>query len=106
MAMLKEDCILENETDCATIHIWDNMITTLKNGASYDIRNLSVKTLNRKTPLGTIITTTFSEFDPVVNSIEGKNLLSNIRQTISLSEFKFTDKVNAFMLCQIPTCTK
>lgn len=41
-----------------------------------------------------------------MKELKGKELLTNIKKTITVEEFKFTDKVNTFMVCQIPNCKK
>ena len=75
-------------------------------GQSYDIKNLSVKSFNGKTHLGTTTETTFTPIDTLLKDIKGKELLTNIKKTTTVEEFKFTDKVNTFMVCQIPNCKK
>lgn len=102
----KEDCVLENKTGSTIIHLWDDTITALTTGQSYDIKNLSVKNFNGKTHLGTTTETTFTPIHTLLKDIKGKELLTNIKKTITVEEFKFTDKVNTFMVCQIPNCKK
>ena len=47
---VKEDCVLEDKTGNAIIHFWDDTITALTTGQSYDIKNISVKTsMGRRT---------------------------------------------------------
>lgn len=48
----------------------------------------------------------FTPIDPLMKELKGKELLTNIKKTITVEEFKFTDKVNTFMVCQIPNCKK
>ena len=103
---VKEDCVLEDKTGNAIIHLWDDTITALTTGQSYDIKNLSVKNFNGKTHLGRTTETTFTPIDTLLKDIKGKELLTNIKKTITVEEFKFTDKVNTFMVCQIPNCKK
>ena len=103
---VKEDCFLEDKTGSTIIHLWDDTITALTTGQSYDIKNLSVKHFNGKTHLGTTTETTFTPIDTLLKDIKGKELLTNIKKTITVEEFKFTDKVNTFMVCQIPNCKK
>lgn len=103
---VKEDCVLEDKTGHAIIHLWDDTITALTSGQSYEIKNLSVKNFNGKTHLGTTIATTFTPIDAVMHELKGEELLSNIKKKITVNEFKFTDKVNTFMLCQIANCKK
>ena len=71
---------------------------------SYDIKNLRVKKFNGKVHLGTTVHTTFNEIEAAVDDTKGKDLLANVRKTITVSESKYSDKVNSFLICQIPTC--
>lgn len=61
MTMVKEDCILEDETGTANIHIWDGLIDKLKNGSTYEFQNLNVKNFQGRTYL-TTTPTTIEEF--------------------------------------------
>ena len=80
--------------------------TMLTTGQSYEIKNLSVKNFNGKTHLGTTTETMFTPIDPLMEELKGEELLTNIKKTITVEEFKFTDKVNTFMVCQISNCKK
>ncbi len=101
---VKEDCVLEDKSGHAIIHLWDDTITALTIGHSYEIKNLSVKNFNGKTPMGTMIATTFTPIDAVMHELKEEELLSNIKKKLTVNEFKFTDKVNTLMLCQISNC--
>ena len=103
---VKEDCILEDKTGNAIIHPRDDTATTLTTGQSYEIKNLSVKNFNGKTHLRTTTETMFTPIDPLMKELKGKELLTIIKKTITVEEFKFTNKVNTFMVCQIPNCKK
>ena len=103
---VKEDCVLEDKTGNAIIHLWDDNATRLITGQSYKMKNLRVKNFNGKTHLETTTETTFTPIDPLMKELKGKELLTNIKKTITADEFKFTDKVNTFMVCQIPNCKK
>lgn len=83
--------MLEDKTGHAIIHLWDDTITALTSGQSYEIKNLSVKNFNGKTHLGTTIATTFTPIDAVMHELKGDKLLSNIKK-ITVNEFKFTEK--------------
>ena len=84
---VKEDCVLEDKTGSTIIHLWDDTITALTTGQSYDIKNLSVKNFNGKTHLGTTTETTFTPIDTLLKDIKGKELLTNIKKTITVEEF-------------------
>jgi len=78
----------------------------LTSGTSHDIKNLSVKKFNGKVHLGTTLPTTFNEIEAIVDDTKGKDLLANVKKTITVSEFKYSNKVNSFLICQIPTYKK
>lgn len=101
-----KDCVLEDETGNAIIHLWDDTATMSATGQSYEIKNLSVKNFNGKTHLGTTTETMFTPIDPLMKELKREELLTNIKKTITVEEFKFTGKVNTFMVCQIPNCKK
>ena len=103
---VKEDCIIEDDTGHATLHIWDELIETCQNMKSYEIKDLSVKNYSGHTHLGTTAETTIKEIDMQVDNPKGPELLSNVKKTINVKEFIFTDKVNVFMACQVQSCKK
>ena len=53
------------------------------------------------TLLGTTPITTFQKVDLQLTEVKGPQLLSNTEKEIDIQEFKFVDKVNVFMTCQI-----
>ena len=71
---VNEDCILEDKTGNAIIHLWDDNATTLTTGQSYKIKNLSVKNFNGKTHLETTTETTVTPIDPLMKELKGKEL--------------------------------
>ena len=105
---VKEDCVIEDGKGTSTIHIWDDLIKTLENGKSYHVKNLSIKNYSGNTLLGTTPTTLFEEGDVTIplDKIKGPELLATAEKTISVSEFKFVDKLNIYIICQIKTCNK
>ena len=50
--LVKEDCVIEDQTGHTTLHLWDDMIEKCKNSNSYEITDLSVKNYNGHTHLG------------------------------------------------------
>ena len=58
------------------------------------------------TLLGTTPTTTCQKVDLQLTEVKGPQLLSNTEKEIVIQEFKFVDKVNVFMTCQIKSCKK
>lgn len=103
---VKEDCVIEDHTGSVTIHIWDNLLTQLRSGNTYSFQNLSVKNYSGLTLLGTTPTTTFQKVDLQLAEVKGPQLLSNTEKEIVIQEFKFVNKVNVFMTCQIKSCKK
>ena len=50
---MKEDCVLDDETGTATIHVWDPLINKIKSGTTYVIEDFTVKHFQGITHLGT-----------------------------------------------------
>jgi len=100
MTMVKEDCILEDETGTANIHIWDGLIDKLKNGSTYECQNLNVKNFQGRTHLTRTPTTTFKEADKKLQSLQGPLLLETPEKEINVKNFKFLNKLSVFIACQ------
>ena len=49
---VKENCIIEDATGNAVIHIWDELIEKVENSKSYTLKNLSAKKLLRQHHVG------------------------------------------------------
>ena len=49
---VKEDCILEDETGTATIHIWDELIAKVESGSTNEFTDVAVKQFKGKNALG------------------------------------------------------
>lgn len=73
--MVKEDCIKEDRTGTANLHIWDDLIDKLKSGSTYEFQNLNVKNVQGRTYLTTSLTTTFKEAEKQLESLQGPLLL-------------------------------
>ena len=82
------------------------MLIQLESGNTYSFQNVSVKNYSGMTLLGTTPTTTFQKVDFQLIEVKGPQLLSNTEKEIVVQEFKFVDKVNVFMTCQIKSCKK
>ena len=104
--LVKEDCVIEDQTGHTTLHLWDDMIEKCKNSNSYEITDLSVKNCNGHTHLGSTSDTTIKEISMHVDNPKGPQLVTNIQKTVTIQEFIFTDKVSVFMICQINSCKK
>ena len=103
---VKEDCVIEDATGHAVLHIWDEMINKFQTSKSYSIKNLSVKNYSGNTMLGTTVATTFEEVPPVLEQVQGSNLLKNTDKKVTVEEFKFVDKLNISLQCQLKSCNK
>lgn len=102
--LIKEDCVIEDLTGVATIHIWDHLLTKLTSGKGYKFENLTVKNYSGTTLLGTAPVTTYEETNLELESTKGPELLSNTERDLTVAEFNYVDKVNIFMTCQLKTC--
>ena len=100
MTMVKEDCILEDQTETANIHIWDDLIDKLKSGSTYEFHNLNVKNFQGRTHLTTTLTTTIKEAEKQLESLKGPLLLETPEKEVSVNMFKFINKLSVFIACQ------
>ena len=50
--------------------------------------------------------TTIKEISMHVDNPKGPQLVTNVKKTVTIQEFIFTDKVSVFMICQINSCKK
>ena len=99
MTSVKEDCILEDETGTATIHIWDPLINNIKSGTTYEFQNLIVKHFQGITHLGTPATT-FKEASQQLETLNGPALLENPEKQAKVQNFKLINKLSIFITCQ------
>ena len=81
---VKEDCIIEDATGHAVIHIWDELIEKLENSKSYTLKNLSVKNYSGNTMLGTTASTTLSEIQSELKELKGPDLLKNTDKKVTV----------------------
>lgn len=100
MTTVKEDCVLEDETGTATIHIWDPLFKNIKTGTTYEFENLTVKHFQGITHLGTTPTTTFKEANQQLKPINGPALLANPEKEAKVESFKMINKLSIFITCQ------
>lgn len=105
---VKEDCVIEDATGQAQIDIWENLTDKLESGKAYKLTNLTIKNYAGNTNLGTTVETTFTQEDLQLEEMKGAKLLAelNNEEELIVKEFKFVDKVNVFLTCQIKTCNK
>lgn len=100
MTSVKEDCVLEDETGTATIHIWAPLINNIQSGNTYEFQNLSVKHFQGITHLGTTPATTFKEANQKVETLDGPALLQNPEKEATVDKFKMINKLSIFITCQ------
>ena len=100
MTTVKEDCVLEDETGTATIHIWDPLFKNIKTGTTYEFENLSVKHFQGITHLGTTPSTTFKEAHQQMKTVNGPALLENPEKEAKVVRFKMINKLSIFITCQ------
>lgn len=77
MTLVKEDCVLKDETGTAEIHIWDELVNNVKNGTTCEFQNLNVKHFKESTHLATIPAVTFKEANKQLKPVQGPTLLGN-----------------------------
>ena len=100
MTSVKEDCVLDDETETATIHIWAPLTNNIKSGNTYEFQNLSVRHFQGITHLGTTRATIFKETKQKLETLNGPALLQNREKEAKLHFFKMTNELNIFITCQ------
>lgn len=101
---VKEDCILEDSTGTATLHIWNPLINQLETGKSYTFTNLTVKYYQGSTFLSTSPLTTATETTVSLEKVMGPDLLRTPEQEITVPNFKFISRLTLFSPCSV--CNK
>ena len=102
---VKEDCVIEDTTGSAIIHIWDELIDQVQNNESYTFKNLTVKDYSENTMLGSTASTTFDEVRTELKQVNGPDLKKRIKKSLS-KNLNLVDKVNIYFQCQIKSCNK
>lgn len=100
MTTVKEDCVLEEETGTATIHIWDPLFKNMETGTTYEFKSLTVKHFQGITHLGTTPTTMFKQANQQLKPINGPALLQNPEKEAKVESFKMINKLSIFITCQ------
>ena len=88
MGFVKEDCIIEDDTGSATIHIWSPLTNKCESGKSYKMTDVSVKKFSGNTLLATTRETTICESSLVITQVTGPDLLLQYEKEILVKEFK------------------
>ena len=105
-SLVKEDCVTEDETSSATIHIWEKLIEVCRSGRSYKITNLNVNNLLGHVFLGTSVGNTFDKTAFSLDSVKGPMLLTENEKEVIAQEFKMIEKASAFYQSQNRSCNK
>ena len=100
-SFVKEDCILEDSTGYTSIHIWNPLITQLKNTYSYRFNNLTVKNFQGNTFLSTSPFTTYTQLQNTLSSLKGPAILETPEKQILVDSFKLVSKLCIFLSCQV-----
>ena len=82
MTSVKEDRVLHDETETATIHVQDTLTNQIKSGTTYETENLTVKQFQGITHLGTKRATTFKEANQKLKTLTGPALLKNLEKEV------------------------
>ena len=98
--LVKEDCLLEDETGTAEIHLWDELISKVRNGTTYEFQNVNVKHFKGSTHLATTPMTSFKEASTQRQSVQGPTLLENPEKEVKVEMFKFLNNLSVFVACQ------
>lgn len=101
ISLVKEDCILEDSTGHTSIHIWNPLITQLKNTYSYRLDNLTVKNFQGNTFLSTSPFTTYTQLQNTLSSLKGPAILETPEKQIFVDNFKLVSKLSIFLSCQV-----
>ena len=100
-SFVKEDCILEDSTGHTSIHIWNPLISQLKNSYSYRLNNLTVKNFQGNTFLSTSPFTTYTQLQNTLSSLKGPAILETPEKQILVDNFKLVSKLSIFLSCQV-----
>ena len=98
-AFVKEDCIIEDTTGSAMLHIWEPMSEQLESGTTYDYKNLVVKHFQGTNHLSTSTSTSFSIVDQQVEALKGPSLLECAEKKLKVKEFKSVNKLDIYISC-------
>lgn len=99
-AFVKEDCIIEDTTGSAMLHIWEPMSEQLKSGTTYEFKNFVVKNFQGTNHLSTSTSTSFSVVDQQVEALKGPSLLECAEKNLKVKEFKSVNKLDIYISCE------
>ena len=101
---IKEDCILEDTTGTAELHIWDPLFNELNDGHTYTFKNLAVKHFKGTCHLATKQDTTFCDAEQQIIDVNGHQLLNNPEKELKVENFLLIKNLCVFFSCQ--NCSK
>lgn len=96
MILVKEDCVLEDETGTAEIHIWHK---THQQDQKWDNIWIQKPERQRKHQAATP-KITFKEAPKQLKSVQGPTLLENPEKEVKVVMFKFLNNLSVFVACQ------
>eukprot|EP00794_Sanderia_malayensis_P001445 gene1445-1590_t len=98
---IKEDCVLEDKTGTAELHIWEPLFHELIDGRhTYKFKNLSVKIFKESCPLATRQDTSFCDAEQELTDAIGHKLLNNPEQELEVKHFLLIRNLCVFLSCQ------
>ncbi len=102
MSLVKEDCVLEDETGTAILHIWDPLIKEVITGTSYNFHNLTIKHFKGTTFLSTSPASSITRMEQQIqlHNPSGPALLENPDKDITVEQFKLVKPISIFVACQ------
>jgi len=105
--MVKEDCIMEDATVNAVLHMWDKLIDKLQDSKSYSLENLNMKNYSGQHHIRNngIMAITFEEVQTALK-VEGPYPLQNTDKKVTVEELEFVNKLYIYLQCQIISCIK
>lgn len=102
MSAVKEDCMLEDDTGTAILHIWDPLIKEVINGTSYNFQNLTIKHFKGTTLLSTSPSSSIMKMEQQIQlqNPSGQALLENPDKDLKVEQFKLVKQISIFVACQ------
>ena len=97
---VKEDCMLEDPTGSAVLHIWDPNISKLQSGKTYHFQQLMVRQFLGSIHLSTTMSTSFEEADQQIENVSGPTLLATPIIEMCIEEITFVSHLDIHLSCQ------
>lgn len=97
---VKEDCVLEDPTGSAIVHIWVRNISKLQSGKTYNFQQLMVRQFLGSMHLSTTMSTSFEEADQQIESVSGPTFLASPIIEMLVEEVTFLTHLDIHLSCQ------